>query len=254
MKKILSLAALIAFVLLPELGCRQKAIELSQPPAHGVSFLLEVNAAAGDTNILSQVKSAMETRFSGLGVKIFWEPVSTTRARILAPITDESMIELARDCIVRPGVVEFRLMHTNSDNLVLQGSGELGYEQVRVPHRSADGRVVSGYLVEKKPQLTGKYITHASGLVDARGKPEIEFTLNSEGTAIFARATKENLGRKLAIIVDGQFQSAPVIQSPIENGAGVISGQFSDQEVLKMATAINCSLPASVTLVESKTF
>ena len=254
MKKILPFATLLALVLLPQSGCRRQSAGLSQPPAHGMSFLLEANAAAGDTNILPQIKSAMETRFSALGVKIFWEPVSTTRARILAPITDETKIQDARDCIVRPGVVEFRLVHTDSDNLILQGSSAPDYEQVRSSHRRADGRVVPGYLVEKTPQLTGKYFTHASGLVDGRGKPEIEFTLNPEGKAIFARLTRENLGHQLAVIMDGQLQSAPVINTPIEGGIGVITGQFNDQQALIMANAINCSLPAPVTLVESKTF
>jgi len=51
------------------------------------------------------------------------------------------------------------------------------------------------------------------------GQPEISFTLNSEGNGCFAEITRENVNRKLAIILDGELQSAPVIEEPILGGS-----------------------------------
>ena len=58
------------------------------------------------------------------------------------------------------------------------------------------------------------------------GEPEINFRLNDEGTAVFGQVTRENVGRRLAIVLDGDLYSAPTINSPIETGSGQITGRF----------------------------
>ena len=54
--------------------------------------------------------------------------------------------------------------------------------------------------------------------------PQISFRFDGEGAAAFAKVTSENIGRQLAIILDGELNSAPVIKSAITEGSGVISG------------------------------
>ena len=70
------------------------------------------------------------------------------------------------------------------------------------------------------------------------GEPQINFTLNDEGTAIFGQVTRENVGHRLAIVLDGVLYSAPNIQSPIETGHGQITGSFDRREAFELASVL----------------
>jgi SecD/SecF fusion protein len=86
---------------------------------------------------------------------------------------------------------------------------------------------------------------------DNIGRPEIGFTLDSEGAKIFAQLTRDNQGRLLAIILDGELQSAPRINSPIENGSGVIEGDFTEQEAFSLANVLQNPLKTPVSVTSS---
>src|SRR5260370_14609483 len=107
---------------------------------------------------------------------------------------------------------------------------------MREPHKTRGGVDVPGYLVKKKPELTGKHIkdAHMSRNI-ANNQPEVEFTLDAEGTDIFAKVTRENVGHQLAIVLDGELQSAPNIHEPIEGGRGQISGDYTEQQAINLA-------------------
>ena len=92
-------------------------------------------------------------------------------------------------------------------------------------------------------------VTHGSS-----GEPEITFTLRQNGAAAFGRVTRENVGRRVAIIMDSNVFSAPVIRSPIEGGSGIISGHFSAPEAFALACALDSPLPVSVRVIEWKDF
>src|SRR5262252_2951027 len=88
---------------------------------------------------------------------------------------------------------------------------------------------VEKYLVKKRPEMTGG-IKSAGVTRDSVGRPEITFTLDSTAADQFGRITRENVGRFLAIILDGELQTAPVIKNAIEGGNGVIEGDYTEQE------------------------
>jgi len=113
------------------------------------------------------------------------------------------------------------------------------------------GRIL--YMVEKSATLDG------SALVDAqtRNDPEdpsrlnVAFTLNRQGAIKFGRFTGENIGRRIAIVLDDQVRSAPAVQSKIPNGEGRITGMKDDQEANDLAIVLRAgALPAKVTMVE----
>ncbi len=82
------------------------------------------------------------------------------------------------------------------------------------------------------------------------GQPTIAFELTSEGATGFARLTEENVGRHLAIVLDGVVQSAPVIRSRIGGGRGVIEGQFTKEQAKDLALVLRSgSLPAPLKIV-----
>src|ERR1035438_1745685 len=176
------------------------------------------------------------------------QPAGNDRILIQLPGLSDADKDNARAQIQKAAYLEFRLVQPESDSLVLQGAGEPGYELLRHPHKSSDGRDVSGYLVKKRPELTGKYVKTAFAARDQFGGPEINFTLTSEGAAIFAQVTRENVRRQLAIVLDGELQSAPVINGPIEGGSGQITGKFTAQEAQALANVLQNPLQVPVSI------
>lgn len=73
------------------------------------------------------------------------------------------------------------------------------------------------------------------------GNPEIEIALTEEGQRRFAEVTGQNIGKRLAIIIDGQIYSAPAIRSVISGGTCLISGRFTPKEAAEFAAKINRS-------------
>ncbi len=112
------------------------------------------------------------------------------------------------------------------------------------------------YLVEKKPTLTGGTLVNASTRPDPDDPSSlnVSFTLNREGGMIFSRFTGENIGRRIAIVLDRRIRSAPVVQSKIPGGEGRITGNFTDDEANDLAIVLRAgALPAPVSIVEERT-
>src|SRR5204863_9726781 len=122
-------------------------------------------------------------------------------------------------------------VHEDSRNLVDQGTTMLpGYQLMTHVKTTPSGtKQVEKYLVKKKAELVGG-IKSAFVTRDTLGRPEISFTLDSASADAFGRITTDNVGRQLAIILDGELQTAPVIKSAITGGSGVIEGDYSQQE------------------------
>lgn len=95
------------------------------------------------------------------------------------------------------------------------------------------------YLIKEIPVLDGAMLTDAKVAFDQRtNQPIINFTLNSEGAKIFGDFTGENVGKRLAIVLDGKVYSAPRINERIGGGSGQISGGFSVEEAHDVAIAL----------------
>jgi protein-export membrane protein SecD len=107
-------------------------------------------------------------------------------------------------------------------------------------------------LIESPLLMTGDMLATAN--VDFSGnqfgQPEIAFELTSAGEGLFASLTEENVGRRMAIILDGVVQSAPVIKGRIGGGRGVIEGQFTVDEAKDLALVLRSgTLPAPLKVV-----
>jgi SecD/SecF fusion protein len=84
------------------------------------------------------------------------------------------------------------------------------------------------------------------------GEPEIHFTLDAQGTERFGEITRENVHQRLAIVLDGELYSAPVIQTPIETGSGQITGQFDNKEAFELANVLENPLRAPLHIIQSR--
>lgn len=112
----------------------------------------------------------------------------------------------------------------------------------------------TGYIVLKRASVVG-----GGELEDARqsfgdmGEPAVSFKFKKSGANKFAKATSENIGKRLAIVLDGRVISAPVINSAITGGNGVITGNFTVQSANDLALLLRSgALPAPLTVVEER--
>lgn len=234
----------------------------------GTSFLVEANYSALGTNaaenatnnnassydtddkkkvMLSEAVEVLRRRVDKFGVsEPVIQPEGTDRILIQLPGLSEADKEAARTTIQKVAYLEFRLVHEDSSKLLADGIIPPGYEVLKQRETAPDGTErLEPVVVKKKPELTGKYIKSAMAIRDQVGKPEIEFTLTSEGGALFSDITRENIGHRLAIVLDGELLSSPTINSEI-GANGVITGQFSDKEAQDLASALNNPLQVPV--------
>ena len=116
-------------------------------------------------------------------------------------------------------------------------------------------KLYSIFLVRKAPELTGGVITEAKATFGSQGvQPEVLMSMNSEGTSKWARITGANIGKRIAIVLDGAVYSAPVVQSKIPSGNSVINGIESLEEAKDLEIVLKAgALPAPVRIIEERT-
>ncbi|MBP8718301.1 MAG: protein translocase subunit SecD [Candidatus Atribacteria bacterium] len=101
--------------------------------------------------------------------------------------------------------------------------------------------------------LTGAYLKNAKASFDRFGRPNVILEFNEEGAKLFEQATLKNVGKVLAITLDGQEISAPVVQEPIPNGEASIVGQFTVEEAQRLALLLRSgALPVEVKILENR--
>jgi len=110
------------------------------------------------------------------------------------------------------------------------------------------------YLSKKPVEFSGKYLVDAKPQYDQYRKPEVNFTLTKEGGRRFARLTGANVGKPLAIILDGRVESAPTIQSKIrDQGVITMGGAASFEEAVDLSIVLRAgALPAPVKIIENR--
>ncbi len=110
-------------------------------------------------------------------------------------------------------------------------------------------------IVNKKIIMSGENLVDAQPRVDNQSNsPMVSFTLDRYGAQKFGKVTTNNVGKKLAIVLDNKIISAPVIREAITGGSGTISGNFSFQEVTDLALLLRSgALPTPINIVEERT-
>lgn len=193
----------------------------------------------------------------------------------------EQSIEIVRRRIDELGTKEPVIQGQGSDRIVVQLPGLQNPEAVKVllgktakmsfhmvdsrstavdarrGMLSSSSRLVSGdggtYVISRKPVVSGE------NLVDAQvayqdGQPVVSFKFNTLGGKKFGEATKNNIGERLAIVLDNEVISAPTIQSAILGGSGVITGNFDVKSANDLALLLRSgALPAPLEVLEERT-
>src|SRR3989344_562867 len=104
-------------------------------------------------------------------------------------------------------------------------------------------------------ELTGRYLQKATLEFDQNTRePTVNLQFNDEGSKLFAQITKDNVGKMIAIYLDGEMRSSPVVREEIPNGQAVISGSFTPAEAKQLVGYLNSgALPVPISILSTKT-
>ena len=195
--------------------------------------LLTINNSA-----LKQSIEIVRRRIDDVGTK---EPTILQRGdkRILVELPGLKNPERIKNLLGQTAQLNFRLVADNEEFGVDQLISENG-EELNVSKRI----VMSGEnLIDAQPNFNNQ-----------SNEPTVSFTLDRLGAQKFGRTTTDNVGKRLAIVLDGKIVSAPSINEPITSGSGMISGNFSFQEATDLALLLRSgALPTPLDVVEERT-
>ena len=195
--------------------------------------LLTINNSA-----LKQSIEIVRRRIDDVGTK---EPTILQRGekRILIELPGLKDPERIKTLLGKTAQLNFRLVSDNSEfgteNLISENN-----ENLNVSKRI----IMSGEnLIDAQPNINNQ-----------TNEPTVSFTLDRLGAQKFGRATSDNVGKRLAIVLDGEIVSAPSINEAITSGSGMISGNFSFQEATDLALLLRSgALPTPLLVVEERT-
>ena len=195
--------------------------------------LLTINNSA-----LKQSIEIIRRRIDDVGTK---EPTILQRGekRILVELPGLKDPERIKALLGKTAQLNFRLVTDNNEFGSEELISETG-EKLNISKRI----IMSGEnLIDAQPNIQNQ-----------NNEPTVSFTLDRLGAQKFGRATTDNVGKRLAIVLDGEIVSAPNINEPITSGNGMISGNFTFQEVTDLALLLRSgALPTPLIVVEERT-
>ncbi len=214
---------------------------------------------------INQALQTIRNRVDEFGVA---EPVIQRQGlgsnRIVVQLPGVDDPERVKNLIKNTAFLEFKLAEyppnggaaVDTQEILGQYAGTLPdhLEIVAQDLRDDDGNVIGQgyYALEKRPVITGRDLKTARASLGQFQEPVVNFSLTHEGAQIFGDWTGANIGRPLAIVLDGRVQSAPTIEGRISD-SGVIRGSFTQQEVEDLATVLRSgALPAGIEYLEQR--
>lgn len=218
----------------------QKGLDI----AGGVSMLLKADMSnIGESDredALISLKEVIERRVNLLGISEANVQTSKFKDdyRIIVELAGVFDTTRALEIIGQVAQLEFRIEST----------------------QEADNSQVNNTIPSFSPtDLTGADLRKANVVFDnssslGRNQPQIQLQFNAEGTKKFRQITQENIGKRVAIVLDDVVLVAPVVQTAINDGQAVITGSFTVDEATALTTQLNAgALPVPVTVLEQRT-
>ncbi len=204
---------------------------------------------------IDQAIEVVRNRIDALGTT---EPVIVKQGerRILVQIPGYEDTAAAKAILGRTAVLEFKLVDEKGDlEKALDGHVPPGDEIVYGKEELRNGKSFrQPYLLKKRVELSGSEVADARVSIDSRyGEYAVTLKFTSKGARIFDRLTKEHVGERFAIILEGTVNSAPVIRERISGGTAQITGSFTPEEARALAIVLKAgALPAPIKVVEER--
>ena len=250
---------MVAFCLEAIIPPSQK-IRLGLDLQGGTSFLLRLVGQDGETVTPATLDQAIEVirkRVDQFGVS---EPViaaqGSDRILVQIPGLDTQQLAQTKEQLQRVAKLEFAMVHPQSDAILKQfdaGQGVLppGYSLKEYKDTVEGKEKTFRLLVKQRADLTGDRVTEAHPFYDAQGYG-VSMKFDGDGAKIFGDLTAANVGQRLAIMLDGDVQSAPNIRQPIYGGQAVITGRFTDKDARNLASVLENPLRTPVEIEETR--
>lgn len=190
---------------------------------------------------MSGVKDVIERRVNLYGVE---EPLVQVEGddQLVVELAGIKDVNQAIEIIGQVPFLEFKVQKTSEETQKIIEQYQKDGTLTEDPYYTSSG-------------LTGKQLVRATVTFDqTTSRPQVNLELNGEGAKLFAEITKNNIGKRVAIYLDGQPISEPVVQSEIPNGQAVITGSFSIAEAKTLAGRMNAgALPVPISLISQQT-
>lgn len=238
-------------------NARNKAANLFRKIDRGIEVVenedgsLEVKYSEIELNklkrkIVEQSIEIVRRRIDELGTK---EPVIQSQGsnRIVVQLPGLQNPEYVKTLLGKTAKMAFHLVDSRST------AADARRGKLSATSRLVQGSMGETYVISRKPVVSGE------NLVDAQpsfqdGQAVVSFKFNSLGGKKFGEATKNNIGERLAIVLDNEVISAPTIQSAIMGGNGVITGSFTVKSANDLALLLRSgALPAPLEVLEERT-
>ncbi|GJL79197.1 MAG: protein translocase subunit SecD [Nitrospinaceae bacterium] len=219
--------------------------------------LTEEQAQRIRKNAVNQGLETIRNRVDQFGVS---EPTIQAQGenRILVQLPGIKDPQRAINLIGKTARLEFKLVDEGrSVEAAIQGNvpeeDEILYQ--RVENKETKEVTQEPYLLKKRAVLTGETLTSAEVRYDQDyNEPYVAITFDRVGATIFQQVTRENIKKRLAIVLDNNVYSAPVIQDEIAGGRAQITGRFTTEEARDLAIILRAgALPAPVVILENRT-
>jgi preprotein translocase subunit SecD len=199
----------------------------------------------------------LERRVNELGVA---EPViaehGSSGDQILIQLPGVTDVEQAKSVIKRTAQLALKIVEdsaSSQESLLQSFQGKVPDSMEVVQGQGETAGQPVFYLVRREAIITGRDLKNARAGIDQNNRPDVQFTLNPAGAEKFKRETGRNVGRRLAIVLDGRVESAPQINSQI-GADGVIQGNFTAQQVDELSKVLRAgALPATLRYLQELT-
>lgn len=192
----------------------------------------------------------LKNRIDGVGInEIAVQRYGSDKIVILVPRGVD--ILRIKNVINTTAKLDFYLM--DSTHIFSKQPERIMKDHIILPSYTTDTRKSDAvYMVENKPALNGDCISNVQPVIDGI-RNSINFRMNATGAKKFSEITKNNIGRLLAIALDGKVLMAPIINTQIVGGGGSITGHFSSQEVKDLSVLLRSgSLPTKISIISER--
>lgn len=207
---------------------------------------------------MESLRTVIEARINAFGVA---EPIIQTEKstsdgqeihKLIVELPGVTDVNKAVEMIGKTPTLEFKTEKPVALNTKANAGGTMGVNGTVSASTTSDQAFSVEYV---STQLTGRYLKGANVEFDSRTNlPVVALTFNEEGQKLFAEITTANVGKTVAIFLDGRAISRPMVQEPIRDGKAIISGRFTPAEARDLARDLKYgALPLPIDLVGTQT-
>lgn len=213
-----------------------------------------VSAYYGDAELAEIKKHAVEQSIEIISKRI--DQTGTKEPTIIRQGDDRIVVQVPgfgdpqrlKELIGKTAKMEFKLVDE-----VAEATGTAPPTSIQLPVIEKDGSLGQQLWIKRPVMVSGETLTDAQQGFEG-GMPVVQFKFDSIGARKFGDATKANIKKRFAIILDNQIISAPVINDAILGGSGIISGNFTTESARDLAILLRAgALPAPLTVLEERT-